>query len=78
MKNKANPSVLFLYGLFLTILAFALRKIEPLIFSAFLNMSIGLILGFKKREGKMLFVKTLCYNIIMNISNFYNKKSKNP
>lgn len=48
MKNKANPSVLFLYGLFLTILAFALRKIEPLTFSALLNVAMGLILGFKR------------------------------
>ncbi|RLE65972.1 MAG: hypothetical protein DRJ38_02865 [Thermoprotei archaeon] len=48
MKIKANPSILFLYGLTLTILAFTLRKLNPLAFSSLLNLSIGLVLGFRK------------------------------
>jgi len=51
---KASPSMLFIYGLFLTLMAFLLRNIEALALLALLNFTIGIILGGKK--FKMLLV----------------------
>ncbi|RLE93855.1 MAG: hypothetical protein DRN04_05760 [Thermoprotei archaeon] len=51
---KKSPSILFVYGLFLTLMAFLLKNISALALLALLNFTVGLALGGKR--FKMLLV----------------------
>jgi len=51
LKVRVNPSILFFYGLALTILAFILGSLKPLAILASVNLAVGLALGFKRYKS---------------------------
>ncbi|RLE98733.1 MAG: hypothetical protein DRJ63_07310 [Thermoprotei archaeon] len=51
---RVNPSVLFIYGLSLTIMAFALRELSALAVLALINLTMGVLLGGRKYRSLLL------------------------